>query len=285
MKLMERIKLTLATQTVLDSGTAGRMAQVIVDAMPDTFQKRVLPWMLECFGVAISKDWVERNHRFIEEALELVQACGMGKADALTLVDYVYDRPIGEVKQEVGGVMVTLAALCLANNVDMHECGEEELLRIWTKVESIREKQKTKPKGSALPQYVETRKDFDYKKMLKAYIEHVGECEGIDFLYNARVEAFTIPTTQAELDEMRRISDNPLDAQPQRVALPHPPEALSRWKHKKSGKFYIVNMVSNLNCTKPGWVPMVTYMNMHEGEIYSRPLAEWTPERYERAPL
>ncbi|RQS15519.1 hypothetical protein DIE07_03565 [Burkholderia sp. Bp9002] len=34
------------------------------------------PWMLECFGAAIATDRMERNHRFLEEALELVQACG-----------------------------------------------------------------------------------------------------------------------------------------------------------------------------------------------------------------
>ena len=48
--------------------------------------------------------------------------------------------------------MVTLAALCLANALDMHRAGEAELARIWTKVEQIRAKQASKPKGSPLPQ-------------------------------------------------------------------------------------------------------------------------------------
>ena len=47
--------------------------------------------------------------------------------------------------------MVTLAALCLANGLNMHEAGEIELKRIWTKVEQIRAKQAAKPRGSALP--------------------------------------------------------------------------------------------------------------------------------------
>ena len=47
--------------------------------------------------------------------------------------------------------MVTLAALCLANGIDMHEAGETELARIWTKVEQIRTKQAAKPKHSPLP--------------------------------------------------------------------------------------------------------------------------------------
>jgi len=106
---------------------------------------------MACFGATIAADKVERNHRFLEEALELVQACGCSQADARQLVDYVYGRPQGDINQEVGGVMVTLAALCLANGLDMHEGGEKELARVWNKIEQIRAKQAAKPKGSALP--------------------------------------------------------------------------------------------------------------------------------------
>ncbi|MEO0870472.1 MAG: hypothetical protein AAFY19_00730 [Pseudomonadota bacterium] len=117
----------------------------------ETFQQRVQPWMMECFGPETSADTLERSDRFIEEALELVQASDYPKARALELVKYVYGRDQGEINQEVGGVMVTLAALCLARNLDMHEAGETELARIWTKVDQIRAKQASKPKGSALP--------------------------------------------------------------------------------------------------------------------------------------
>ena len=121
----------------------------------ETFQARVLPWMLQCFGQAIADDTQERNHRFLEEALELVQACGATASEAHQLVDYVFGRPIGEKHQEVGGVMVTLAALCLAQRLDMHQAGEDELARIWTMVEQIRAKQAAKPKHSPLPGYAE----------------------------------------------------------------------------------------------------------------------------------
>lgn len=117
-----------------------------------TFQNRVRPWLLECFGETIANDPAERNHRFLEEALELVQAVGGTRNEAHQLVDYVFDRPIGDPPQEVGGVMVTLAALCLANQLDMHADGETELQRIWTKVPQIRAKQANKPRHSPLPQ-------------------------------------------------------------------------------------------------------------------------------------
>lgn len=115
------------------------------------FRQRVQPWMMACFGAEISADTGERNHRFFEESTELVQACGMTQSEAHQLVDYVYGRPSGEKHQEVGGVMVTLAALCLAQGLDMHDAGETELARIWTKVEQIRAKQAAKPKHSPLP--------------------------------------------------------------------------------------------------------------------------------------
>ena len=122
------------------------------DAQP--FQARVQPWMMACFGAEISADKQERNHRFLEEALELVQACGATASEAHQLVDYVYGRPVGDKHQEIGGVMVTLAALCLAQDEDMHAAGETELARIWTKVDQIRAKQAAKPKHSPLPQHV-----------------------------------------------------------------------------------------------------------------------------------
>jgi len=117
----------------------------------DGFQARVQPWMMACFGEVIAADREERNHRFLEEALELVQSCGCTASEAHQLVDYVYGRAIGEPAQEVGGVMVTLAALCLANGLDMHANGESELARIWGKVEAIRAKQAARPKHSPLP--------------------------------------------------------------------------------------------------------------------------------------
>ncbi|MBW6524464.1 hypothetical protein KZ810_13225 [Sphingomonas sp. RHCKR47] len=122
-----------------------------------TFQERVQPWLLACFGEMIAGDREERNHRFLEEALELVQSTGCTASEAHQLVDYVFARPVGEPVQEVGGVMVTLAALCLANHLDMHAAAEAELARIWTKVEAIRAKQAAKPKHSPLPSAWERR--------------------------------------------------------------------------------------------------------------------------------
>lgn len=126
----------------------------MVDGSGDAkgYQVRVREWAEHCFGVEIADDKTERSHRFLEEGLELFQAAGGCKADALALVEYVYGRPVGELEQEVGGTAVTLAAFCEAHGVSLTAAAEEELARCWRKAESIREKQKTKPKGSPLPQ-------------------------------------------------------------------------------------------------------------------------------------
>jgi hypothetical protein len=101
--------------------------------------------MLACFGLAITDDPAERLRRFLEEALELVQSLGMTKESVLKMVDYVYDRPAGDPPQEVGGVSVTLMALCETNNINVVEASETELERIWTKIPQIQTKQAQKP--------------------------------------------------------------------------------------------------------------------------------------------
>lgn len=120
------------------------------------FQFRVDLWLMFCFGEEIARNKQERNHRFLEEALELVQACECTREEAHLLVDYVFGRPVGEKEQEVGGVMVTLAALCMAHGMSMEYEGETELTRI-TDADTmirIRAKQAAKPKNTPLPQEV-----------------------------------------------------------------------------------------------------------------------------------
>lgn len=117
------------------------------------FQDAVNDWMQACFGPEISADGTERNFRFGEEALELMQSLGAAEEEAMALVRDVWARPVGEPKQEVGGVMVTLAALCNARDLNYEHCGSIELSRCWDKIDKIRAKQAAKPIGirTALP--------------------------------------------------------------------------------------------------------------------------------------
>lgn len=115
------------------------------------YQQRVLDWLLQCFGEEIAADKTERGDRFIEEALELLQSVDYPVYRIFALIKYVYGRPKGEMVQEAGGVMVTLASFCAMHDIDMHTAGETELTRVWTNIEAIRAKQAAKPTGSALP--------------------------------------------------------------------------------------------------------------------------------------
>lgn len=117
------------------------------------FQDAVNDWMQKCFGPAISGDTQERCFRFGEEAMELMQSLGATEDEAIALVRYVWGRPAGAPYQETGGVMVTLAALCNAQNLSMEGCGDVELSRCWEKIDKIRAKHDAKPIGirTALP--------------------------------------------------------------------------------------------------------------------------------------
>jgi hypothetical protein len=141
-----------------------------------SFQQRVREWTVACFGQTIADDKIERNHRFLEESLELVQALGCTRSEAHQLVDYVFARPEGTPEQECGGVKVTLAALCNANGLDMLKLGERELERAWSKIEKIRAKQAAKPKHSPLSEAVREalREPGVLQEQLDELAEHIA---------------------------------------------------------------------------------------------------------------
>jgi hypothetical protein len=121
------------------------------DKPDDSFQQMVAEWMVATFDLETIRNVTERNHRFLEESLELVQSKGCTREEAHMLVEYVFGRPVGEPEQETGGVMVTLAALCNAAGMDMDMAARVELARCWANVEKIRAKQAGKPRHSPLP--------------------------------------------------------------------------------------------------------------------------------------
>lgn len=102
------------------------------------FQSEVDRWTRECFGEATAIDTTKGNARFLEEALELVQSCDFTAEAAHRLVDYVFNRPVGEKSQELGGVLTTLASLANAHKMSMTACADDALANNWSKMESIR---------------------------------------------------------------------------------------------------------------------------------------------------
>jgi len=98
-------------------------------------------------------DLDERRDRFGEESLELQQSLGQTRAEAHALVDYVFARPVGKPRAEMGGMLYTATALANEAGLDMADCAETELNRVSTPemVEKIRRKRAGRHGRGPLP--------------------------------------------------------------------------------------------------------------------------------------
>lgn len=110
------------------------------------FQTLVRRWVVRAFGEDVANDKAERTHRFLEEALELAQATDCTQEQAHALVEYVYGREMGQPMQEVGGTLLTLAALCAARDISLNVAATAEISRVNTPaiLDKIRLKQAAK---------------------------------------------------------------------------------------------------------------------------------------------
>jgi len=109
-------------------------------------QSRIVAWVRKVFDEATATNAPERALRLVEEAIELAQVCGVDAAALHRLVDYVFNRPVGEPSQEIAGCMVTLYSAAHALGVDADEAFERELSRIQQPevIDRVRRRQKEK---------------------------------------------------------------------------------------------------------------------------------------------
>lgn len=56
----------------------------------------------------------------------------------------------------------------------------------------------------------------------------------------------------------------------------------SYWEHIETKNMYQVLMVTNQKATRPDWKTTIVYRNVATGETWSRPLGEWTPDKYKQ---
>jgi hypothetical protein len=96
-------------------------------------QARVATWVIAAFTEEQAKSLPQRGVRLAEEAIELAQAAGTPAAMLHRLIDHVYSRPVGTVRQEMGGVGVTLLAFAAAAGEDADECEDTEFARVLAK--------------------------------------------------------------------------------------------------------------------------------------------------------
>jgi NTP pyrophosphatase (non-canonical NTP hydrolase) len=90
-------------------------------------------WGYRCFGMDHIIDKRVRSLRCAEEAVELAQACEVDKETMLKLVEVVYSRPVGDPKQEIGGVLVTAAIMANVFEATAHDLMLKELRRVLDK--------------------------------------------------------------------------------------------------------------------------------------------------------
>lgn len=110
----------------------------------ESLQSQVSKWLHTAFDEKTCSDVRERCDRFLEEALELLQALDYDRSRIPILIDYVYGRSKGEVAQEIGGTSITFAALCDAVGIDLRAAAGKELMRVYKDIDKIRAKQATK---------------------------------------------------------------------------------------------------------------------------------------------
>ena len=112
------------------------------------FQDGAVKWQGQAFDPEIIEDKDQWNHAFCEEALELLQACGWTFEQVVQMAVYVFNRPIGKVDQEIGGVMMVLAGLSHGHGLDMMTCATVELsnANLPGVAEKVRAKKSAKPK-------------------------------------------------------------------------------------------------------------------------------------------
>lgn len=108
-------------------------------------QKITMAWAKATWGKEAATSPRMRAMRFIEEAMELVQAQGLSEADVNLVAKDIFSRPVGETAQEVGGVMTSLNCLVENCGLSTDECEIEELKRVLDlDPEILREKQEDK---------------------------------------------------------------------------------------------------------------------------------------------
>lgn len=96
-----------------------------VESPRDLRQALYQQWVEATFGPDHANSLPQRGTRFFEEACELYQVCGGDRAMAHRLLDFVFNKPLGEIAKEigdVGGTLLSVASLAgvSADDQELH---------------------------------------------------------------------------------------------------------------------------------------------------------------------
>lgn len=129
---------SLATIAVEIAPAADRSPPIPREAMPrlfdrDGLQELCVGWGIQAFGEEHMRSIPQLAVRFLEEAIELYQAASGDLDMAHRLLDFVFNRPVGTIESELGGVGVTALALAAAAGLSADKCERKEIARVLSK--------------------------------------------------------------------------------------------------------------------------------------------------------
>lgn len=99
----------------------------------DYWQQRVADWCRNAFGEEHASNIEQRGLRLVEEAIEAGQAAGCDPATLHKLIDYIYAKPAGELRQELGGVGLCVLAMASAAGFSADDAERFEINRVLAK--------------------------------------------------------------------------------------------------------------------------------------------------------
>lgn len=89
----------------------------------------ILDWAVKTFG-RVADNRHERAMRFIEEATELVQSCGLSRETVAAITERAYSRRAGELRKELAQAGLTLEALAAHLGFDLSAAISDEFNRV-----------------------------------------------------------------------------------------------------------------------------------------------------------
>jgi hypothetical protein len=89
----------------------------------------ILAWTVRTFG-RVADHPHERAMRFLEEAMELAQSCGLSRETANAITERAYSRRAGEIDKELAQAGMTLEALAAHLGLDLSSAITNEFSRV-----------------------------------------------------------------------------------------------------------------------------------------------------------
>lgn len=170
--------------------TADELARFKADyETRDQRQSRVAKWCADAFGQEQTTSVEQRGLRLAEETIEAAQAAECNPATLHKLVDYVYARPVGELRQELGGVGLCLLAMANAASLSADDIECAEIARVFSKPLSVfseRNKQKNDAGFTSSP--APEKPKAEYAGLMKELLRAADDRCGLDCCYGTTMK-------------------------------------------------------------------------------------------------